>query len=235
MHKRSPVVTSKALLGTEADAAQPAGWPVLQCSCMAGSCLSHSGPEHWTIVLESFTAGQSAGQHSATGALLGHATSLMRAQHVGAEARAGSSAHNKGMPGSAAGSRRRAKPGPASRPAAVSPAQHALHQGPECAAGGKGHLAVVAATSRPAAVDASLRRPGRLDQEILLGLPDLQVSKQRTVCMCEWGKHRPCTAHGYHSPASPAWPGMSAAARHVCLLAAWRTLLHCWATEKVGR
>ncbi len=35
-----------------------------------------------------------------------------------------------------------------------------------------GHLVVVAATNRPNALDPALRRPGRLDREILVGLPD---------------------------------------------------------------
>ena len=42
-------------------------------------------------------------------------------------------------------------------------------------AGSGGRVAVVAATSQPSAVDPALRRHGRLDQDILVGLPELQV------------------------------------------------------------
>ena len=35
-----------------------------------------------------------------------------------------------------------------------------------------GHLVVVAATNRPNALDPALRRPGRLDREILVSVPD---------------------------------------------------------------
>lgn len=49
-----------------------------------------------------------------------------------------------------------------------------------CAGGGNraavlrhcGHLVVVGATNRPNALDPALRRPGRLDREVLVGLPD---------------------------------------------------------------
>lgn len=37
---------------------------------------------------------------------------------------------------------------------------------------GLGHLVVVAATNRPNALDPALRRPGRLDREVLVPVPD---------------------------------------------------------------
>ena len=40
---------------------------------------------------------------------------------------------------------------------------------------------VVAATNRPFALEPALRRPGRLDREIEVGVPDEAVS---SVCVC---------------------------------------------------
>ena len=51
-----------------------------------------------------------------------------------------------------------------------------------CAAGSKGRVAVVAATNRPSAIDAALRRPGRLDQELQIGLPEQQVDSTARIC-----------------------------------------------------
>jgi AAA+ lid domain len=45
-------------------------------------------------------------------------------------------------------------------------------------------LAVVAATSRPNAVDAALRRPGRLDREVAIPLPGLEVRVCLSVFLC---------------------------------------------------
>lgn len=39
---------------------------------------------------------------------------------------------------------------------------------------GRGHLLIVGTTNRPNALDPALRRPGRLDQEILIGMPSEQ-------------------------------------------------------------
>ena len=37
---------------------------------------------------------------------------------------------------------------------------------------GRGHVVVIAATNRPNAIDAALRRFGRFDREIDIGVPD---------------------------------------------------------------
>ncbi|SCU77757.1 LAMI_0A02234g1_1 [Lachancea mirantina] len=41
--------------------------------------------------------------------------------------------------------------------------------------GGTGKVVVVAATNRPNSVDAALRRPGRFDQEVEIGIPDVEA------------------------------------------------------------
>ncbi|EDO15601.1 hypothetical protein Kpol_483p20 [Vanderwaltozyma polyspora DSM 70294] len=41
--------------------------------------------------------------------------------------------------------------------------------------GGSGRLVVVAATNRPNSVDPALRRPGRFDQEVEIGIPDVDA------------------------------------------------------------
>ncbi|GIM01113.1 hypothetical protein Vretimale_5952 [Volvox reticuliferus] len=43
---------------------------------------------------------------------------------------------------------------------------------------GGGHLVVVGATNRPNAIDPALRRPGRLDREVLVALPDPEQRKE---------------------------------------------------------
>ncbi|GIL45132.1 hypothetical protein Vafri_2043 [Volvox africanus] len=43
---------------------------------------------------------------------------------------------------------------------------------------GGGHLVVVGATNRPNAIDPALRRPGRLDREVLVALPDAEQRKE---------------------------------------------------------
>lgn len=42
---------------------------------------------------------------------------------------------------------------------------------PAAAAARRGHVVVVAATNRPDALDAALRRPGRFDREVAVGVP----------------------------------------------------------------
>ena len=39
---------------------------------------------------------------------------------------------------------------------------------------GRGHVVVIGATNRPDCIDSALRRPGRFDREILVGLPSLE-------------------------------------------------------------
>ena len=40
------------------------------------------------------------------------------------------------------------------------------------------NLVVIAATNRPEAIDEALRRPGRFDREIIVGVPDLRGRKE---------------------------------------------------------
>ncbi|CCH46131.1 VCP-like ATPase [Wickerhamomyces ciferrii] len=44
--------------------------------------------------------------------------------------------------------------------------------------GDSGRLVVVAATNRPNSVDSALRRPGRFDQEVEIGIPDVEARDQ---------------------------------------------------------
>jgi len=43
---------------------------------------------------------------------------------------------------------------------------------------GRGNVIVIAATNRPEAVDPALRRPGRFDREIIIGMPDKKARKE---------------------------------------------------------
>ena len=49
------------------------------------------------------------------------------------------------------------------------------HQMRHVHAGVAARLSVVAATNRPHAIDAALRRPGRFDREVAVATPDPQV------------------------------------------------------------
>src|SRR3546814_10563342 len=40
------------------------------------------------------------------------------------------------------------------------------------------NLVVIAATNRPEAIDEALRRPGRFDREIIVGVPDERVRRE---------------------------------------------------------
>ncbi|SCV04748.1 LANO_0G12112g1_1 [Lachancea nothofagi CBS 11611] len=52
--------------------------------------------------------------------------------------------------------------------------------------GSSGRVVVVAATNRPNAVDLALRRPGRLDQEVEIGIPD--VDARHDILIKQFGK-----------------------------------------------
>ncbi|HLI45752.1 MAG TPA: CDC48 family AAA ATPase [Geobacterales bacterium] len=43
---------------------------------------------------------------------------------------------------------------------------------------GRGNVIVIAATNRPEAIDPALRRPGRFDREIVIGMPDKKARKE---------------------------------------------------------
>jgi SpoVK/Ycf46/Vps4 family AAA+-type ATPase len=47
----------------------------------------------------------------------------------------------------------------------------------------RGHVTVIGATNRPDGMDAALRRAGRFDREIMLGIPD-EAARAR------WGLHK---------------------------------------------
>nr|CAB3483107.1 unnamed protein product [Digitaria exilis] len=49
---------------------------------------------------------------------------------------------------------------------------------PDIVSGVSGYVIVIGATNRPDAVDQALRRPGRFDREIYLGVPDVNSRKQ---------------------------------------------------------
>jgi len=42
----------------------------------------------------------------------------------------------------------------------------------------RGNVIVIAATNRPEAIDPALRRPGRFDREIVIGMPDKRGRKE---------------------------------------------------------
>lgn len=62
--------------------------------------------------------------------------------------------------------------------AAVLEQQPAAAAGTGAAAGGPGRVLVIGATNRPNALDPALRRPGRLDKEVEVGVPDAQQREQ---------------------------------------------------------
>jgi transitional endoplasmic reticulum ATPase len=43
---------------------------------------------------------------------------------------------------------------------------------------GRGQVVVIAATNRPDAIDPALRRPGRFDREIVIGVPDMEARRE---------------------------------------------------------
>ncbi|GAX79023.1 hypothetical protein CEUSTIGMA_g6463.t1 [Chlamydomonas eustigma] len=55
----------------------------------------------------------------------------------------------------------------------------------------RGHVVVIGATNRPASIDRALRRPGRFDREVLVGLPD------------EAGREAILKVHTWHWPSKP--------------------------------
>jgi len=43
---------------------------------------------------------------------------------------------------------------------------------------GRGHVIVIGATNRPDAIDEALRRPGRFDREVEIGIPAREENRQ---------------------------------------------------------
>jgi SpoVK/Ycf46/Vps4 family AAA+-type ATPase len=70
--------------------------------------------------------------------------------------------------------------------AALEDAAAASDGGGGAAAGGRaaGRLVVVAATNRPNALDPALRRPGRLDREVAVSVPD--AGQRAAILRCVW-------------------------------------------------
>lgn len=52
--------------------------------------------------------------------------------------------------------------------------------------GQQGRLVVVAATNRPNALDPALRRPGRLDREVAISVPD--AAQRADILRWGWGR-----------------------------------------------
>jgi SpoVK/Ycf46/Vps4 family AAA+-type ATPase len=82
------------------------------------------------------------------------------------------------------------------------------------AASPRGRVLVVAATNRPNAVDSALRRPGRLDREVSVSVPDAHQRSAILRCgagclcvrCCGWGQGPPLGVLGLGSGAAPgAW------------------------------
>eukprot|EP00775_Hariotina_reticulata_P006468 gene6468-6696_t len=69
--------------------------------------------------------------------------------------------------------------------AAVLEQQPAAPAGTGAAAAGNGRVLVVGATNRPNALDPALRRPGRLDKEVEVGVPDAQQREQILRLHCQ--------------------------------------------------
>ena len=44
--------------------------------------------------------------------------------------------------------------------------------------GDNGRIVVVGATNRPNSIDSALRRPGRFDQEVEIGIPDVEAREE---------------------------------------------------------
>ncbi len=49
---------------------------------------------------------------------------------------------------------------------------------------GKAHVLVIGATNRPDSLDTALRRPGRFDREIALGIPDEPSREKILKVLC---------------------------------------------------
>jgi SpoVK/Ycf46/Vps4 family AAA+-type ATPase len=78
--------------------------------------------------------------------------------------------------------------------------------------GQQGRLVVVAATNRPNALDPALRRPGRLDREVAISVPD--AAQRADILRCVWCR--------FLSPGSIKWLPLAAATHVVDGRRRWR-------------
>jgi ribosome biogenesis ATPase len=97
---------------------------------------------------------------------------------------------------------------------------------------GGDHVVVIGATNRPDSLDPALRRAGRFDREVCLGIPDKEARIKILQILCKKLKLAPDFSYEFVAANTPGFVGadLMALTREASVVAVNRLVYHCCVT-----
>lgn len=94
---------------------------------------------------------------------------------------------------------------------------------------GGDHVVVIGATNRPDSLDPALRRAGRFDREVCLGIPDKEARIKILHILCKKLKLAPDFSYEFVAMNTPGFVGadLMALTREASVVAVNRLVYHC--------